>query len=372
MTPSLDLSGLVVDLARAERRFVVIGSSALTLQGWKVSPTDLDLMAPASEVDALVATLGVVQSESWVEEGEARRLELQTDRGLVDVYVAVSGGLAFDEVVAGSIPVPIPGHNLSVRVGSLQHVRDMRAAVGRSEMPEGAVPPSKRDDVPRVIAIDGPAGAGKSTVAGEVARRLELVYLNTGAMYRCVALAVLRVQADTDDVEAITSIADTIEIEFRSGAVFLDGADVTAEIRQEQVTEASAHIAAYPEVRRAMVERQRRLFAAGGYVIEGRDTGTVVLPEAPLKIYLEASLEERARRRAAEDEGRAAEDEGRERTTEVPRVMKALARRDDLDSKREFGALRVADDAVIVDTTGRSIADVVDEIAALAHERRIA
>jgi cytidylate kinase len=365
MTPPLDLRTLVVDLTRAECRFVVIGSSALALQGWKVSPTDLDLMAPVAEVDAIAAALGASQSKSsWVEEGEARRLELQTERGLVDIYVSVSGGLTFEDVTEDAIPILFTGPDVNVLVGSLQHVRDMRAAVGRSETPQDAIAPAARGDTPNVIAIDGPAGAGKSTVAHEVAKRLDLVYLNTGAMYRCVALAVLQRQADTDDVEAITMIANTIKIGFREGAVYLDGTDVTAEVRQEQVTEASSHIAAYPEVRSAMVAQQRRLFESGGYVIEGRDTGTVVAPDAPLKIYLTASLEERARRRAAEEKGEAP-------NAAVPQMMEALADRDDLDSQREFGALRVADDAVVVDTTHRSIRDVVDEIAALAHEREI-
>lgn len=366
MTPPLELRALVAGLARAQCTFVVIGSSALALQGWKVSPTDLDLMAPAAEVDAIVATLGGAPRESeWVEEGEARRLELQTERGLVDIYVSVSGGFTFEEVAGDAISILMAESDLSILVGSLQHVRDMRAAVGRSETPQDAVAPAAREDAPNVIAIDGPAGAGKSTVAREVAKRLDLVYLNTGAMYRCVALAVLEQQADTDDVEAIAMIANTIEIGFRDGVAYLDGADVTAEIRQEQVTEASAHIAAYPEVRRAMVAQQRRLFESGGYVIEGRDTGTVVVPDAPLKIYLTASLEERARRRAAEEKGKA-------QNAALPKVMEALADRDDLDSRRELGALRAADDAVVVDTTHRAIRDVVAEIAALAHEREIA
>lgn len=366
MTTALDLRALAAKLVRAECRFVVIGSSALAMQGWKVAPTDLDLMAPEDDVDGIVAALGTSTSVvGWVEEGEARRLELRTPKGLVDIYVEASGGFTFERVAEEAIPVHLGNSDLNVLVGDLQHVRDMRAAVGRSEIPPEAVAPAAAEGTPRVIAIDGPAGAGKSTVAGAVANRLGLVYLNTGAMYRCTALVVLERRADTDDVNAIASIANSIEIEFRDGAVLLDGRDVSAEIRQEQVTDASTHIAAYPEVRTAMVARQRKLFETGQYVIEGRDTGTVVAPDAPLKIYLTASLEERARRRAAE-EG----DAGGK--IPVSRVMEALADRDDLDSQREFGALRVADDAVVVDTTDRSMQDVVDEIAGLAHEREIA
>jgi cytidylate kinase len=358
--PALDLRALVAKLVRADCDFVVIGSSALAMQGWGVSPADLDVMALPSGVAHVTDALGVRdQSAEWVVDGEARRLECSTAMGPVDVYVTVSGGFSYEAVERDAIPILLEGGELSARVGSIEHVRDMRAAVGRADLPEEAVLPAAKQGVPRVVAIDGPAGAGKSTVSRAVAKRLGLTYLNTGAMYRCVTLAVLERRADTDDPHAIGEIADVIEINFANERVLLDGRDVSESIRGDDVTRVTAHIAAYPEVRKAMIKHQRDLFERDGYVAEGRDTGTVVAPNAPLKIYLTASLEERARRRSLETE------------EPPPRVQTALADRDRLDSSRELSALRVAEDAVVVDSTGRSIQDVVDEIAVLAGERGI-
>jgi cytidylate kinase len=208
-----------------------------------------------------------------------------------------------------------------------------------------------------VIALDGPAGAGKSTVARAVARRLGFTYLDSGAMYRCVALAALERGADLDDERALGPLARGIEISFDGDGVILDGDDVTQRIRSERVTAASSRVSAFPEVREAMVARQRELIASGDYVAEGRDIGTVVSPEAPLKVYLTASEEERARRRAAETGGA------------VERVLAALRARDALDSGREHSPLRAADDAVALDTTNLSVAAAAEEIAALARER---
>ncbi|HEX5374759.1 MAG TPA: (d)CMP kinase [Solirubrobacterales bacterium] len=359
MSPDFDLRRLVVRLARAQCDFVVIGSSALALQEWEVMPTDLDVMTDPAGVDAIVAALEVGDAQ-WVKDGAARRLECSTTLGPVDVYTAVSGGLGYATVIEDAVPILIEGGELSVRVGSLEHVRDMRAAVGRADLPIEAVAPAAKHGAPRVVAIDGPAGAGKSTVARSVAEQLDLTYLDTGAMYRCVTLAVCQCRADTDDREEIGRIASTIPIEFGDGRVLLDGEDVSDAIRAAEVTEMTPHIAAYPEVRKAMIERQREFFSHDGYVAEGRDTGTVVAPDAPLKIYLTATPEERARRRSLETGG-------------TPhQVQAALEVRDELDSNRELSALRVAEDAVVVDTTGRSIEDVVAEIATLAAERGVA
>lgn len=355
----LDLRGLLTDLARADCRFVVIGSSALVMQGWKVFPGDLDLMAQPGEVDGIAQAISVEAGPARVDDGEACRLEFLTAKGPVDVYLTVSGGLSYDVVSRDSIAVLLGDDRLKVAVGSLEHIRDMRAAVGRDSLPEEAVAPAAKTGAPLVVAIDGPAGAGKSTVSREVARQLGFTYLNTGAMYRCITLAVLRSGADPDDREAIAEIAENADIEFHDERVFLKGGDVSEAIRSDDVTTMTPHIAAYPEVRAAMVVRQRDIFAAGGYVAEGRDTGTVVAPQAPLKVYLTASPKERAHRRS------------RETGEEVAAVRAALEERDRLDEERKISALRVAGDAVVLDTTGRSIEDVVDEIGVLAHERGI-
>lgn len=360
MTESLELRNLLADLAGSDCEFVVIGSSALAIQGWDVSPGDLDLLARPESVEGIKDLLSVHdEAARWVDDGAARRLECRTDRGPVDIYLEVSGKLSYESVVQESVTVLLGRDELSVRVGSLEHVRDMRAAVGRDSLPGNAIPPAAKDGAPMAIAIDGPAGAGKSTVAREVAKALGFTYLDTGAMYRSVTLAVLEARADTDDAEAIARIANGAEIEFRFERVFLDGRDVTDRIRAADVTRATPHIAAYPEVRSAMVQRQRVLFSRDKYVAEGRDTGTVVAPDAPLKVYLTASLAERAQRRAGET-GELAE-----------RVLEDLQERDRLDSGRELSALRIAEDAVVIDTTGRSVQDVVDEIGALARERGI-
>lgn len=211
-----------------------------------------------------------------------------------------------------------------------------------------------------VIAIDGPAGAGKSTVARALARELGFTYLDSGAMYRCLALAALRGGADPDDAGAMAALAGAVAISFGGERVKLDGEDVSAAIREPAVSEASSRVSVHPGVREAMVARQRELIAAGRYVAEGRDIGTVVSPDSPLKIFLTASAEERARRRA-------------EQTGEDPAAVLAAQReRDRRDETREHSALRAAPDAVELDTTGLGQDDVVVRIAALAAERGLA
>jgi cytidylate kinase len=208
-----------------------------------------------------------------------------------------------------------------------------------------------------VIAIDGPAGAGKSTVARGVAAALGLTYLDSGAMYRCVALAALRAGADLDDPDQLGDLADALEIELDHGRVALAGEDVTGPIREPRVTAAASRVSVHAPVRAAMVERQRQMIAAGRFVAEGRDIGTVVSPEAPLKIFLTASVEERARRRAAET--------GEQRAD----VLAAQSARDERDRTREHGALRPATDAVELDTTGLEVEEVVERVVTLARER---
>jgi cytidylate kinase len=208
-----------------------------------------------------------------------------------------------------------------------------------------------------VIAIDGPAGAGKSTVARGVAAALGFTYLDSGAMYRSVALAARRAGIDVDDAGAVSRLARGLEIGFDGPAVLVAGEDVSAAIREPEVTQAASRVSVHPGVRAALVHRQRELIAAGRYVAEGRDIGTVVSPDSPLKIFLNASDTERARRRAAEtDEPFAA-------------VLAAQSERDRRDRGREHGALRAADDAVELDTTGVAVDEVVSRVVAIARER---
>jgi len=211
-----------------------------------------------------------------------------------------------------------------------------------------------------VIAIDGPAGAGKSAVARAVAAAVDFTYLDSGAMYRCVALAALEAGIELDDGMALGDLAEGLEIGFDGRRVLLGERDVSDEIRTPEVSAAASQVSVHPRVREAMVARQRQLIAAGRYVAEGRDIGTVVSPEAPLKIFLTASEEERARRRAA-DTGEPVEE-----------VLAAQRRRDASDTEREHGALRAAEDAVELDTTGFGLDEVVARVVALVRERGLA
>jgi cytidylate kinase len=211
-----------------------------------------------------------------------------------------------------------------------------------------------------VIAIDGPAGAGKSTVARAVAAALGFTYLDSGAMYRCVALAGIEAGVDLDDAGAMGGLAGSLRIDLDGDRVRLDGRDVSAAIREPRVTEASSRVSVHPPVREAMVARQRQLIEMGRYVAEGRDIGTVVSPAAPLKFFLTASAGERARRRAAQT----GEDEAA--------VLAAQRERDERDENREHSALRAADDAVEVDTTELSLDEVVARIVELARSRGLA
>ncbi len=210
----------------------------------------------------------------------------------------------------------------------------------------------------RVVAIDGPAGSGKSTVARAVAARLDLPYLDTGAMYRSVAYAVLRDGVDPNDAERVGALAQAAEIVV-DDRVLVDGADATAAIRGPEVTAIVSAVSAHPEVRTELVSRQRRWADShGGGVIEGRDIGTVVWPDAPVKVFLTADENERARRRALETG-----------VEEAARVAGDLARRDQLDSTRPVSPLTAANDALVIDTTGRSIDEVVDLVLTHAEGR---
>ncbi|MHB8430871.1 MAG: (d)CMP kinase [Acidimicrobiales bacterium] len=194
-----------------------------------------------------------------------------------------------------------------------------------------------------LVAIDGPAGSGKSTVSKALAERLGVDRLDTGAMYRAVTWAALQRGLDPEDVGAIASLALQLDLEV-GGGIRADGTDVTDAIRSPEVSAAVSAVARNPDVRTVLVERQRRWVAErGGGVVEGRDIGSVVFPDADLKLYLTASPEERARRRADEDAG-------------------ALARRDRLDSTRSASPLEVAEGARVLDTTDRTVSEVVEEV----------
>ena len=207
----------------------------------------------------------------------------------------------------------------------------------------------------RVVAIDGPSGSGKSTVARGVAAALGFEVLDTGAMYRAVTLAVLRASVDPDDGDACARIAQSIELDV-GDAVLLDGEDVSKEIRSPRVTATVSVVSAHPEVRRVLVARQREWAESRvGGVVEGRDIGTVVFPDAPLKVFITASDDERARRRQRDEEAA-------DRDVEVGQVREELHRRDHADSSRAVSPLVPADDAEVIDTTDRAVDETVRHI----------
>ncbi len=206
----------------------------------------------------------------------------------------------------------------------------------------------------RVIAIDGPAGAGKSTIARALAARLGLEYLDTGAMYRGVTFAALRGEVSLDDIEAVASLARSVVLDVSESGVFVGGIDATAAIRTAEVTSAVSKVAANSGVRTEMRERQQRWVAErGGGVVEGRDIGSVVFPDAELKLYLTASPRVRAERRVAEAGG------------DVDEIEQAIAARDHMDSSRADSPLTEAAGSTLVDTTGLTIPEVLDHILRL-------
>ncbi|MDQ3914172.1 MAG: (d)CMP kinase [Actinomycetota bacterium] len=209
------------------------------------------------------------------------------------------------------------------------------------------------------IAIDGPAGAGKSTVARAVAGSLGWRYVDSGALYRAVALAVIERGADPADASAVGEVAEAAEVDVDGRVVRLDGRDVSERIRAADVTRLVSEVAAQPRVRRALLDRQRAFATAGDVVMEGRDTGTVVVPDAEVKVFLTASVEERARRRAREL-GLADDD------ATIARMVRSLSARDTADATRALAPLAQAPDAHVVDTTGLTLEEVVARICALA------
>ncbi len=215
-----------------------------------------------------------------------------------------------------------------------------------------------------VVAIDGPAGAGKSTIAKAVARRLGYVYIDTGAMYRAVGLWALRSGIALDDMHKLEQLAAAARIEFAAGAstVILNGEDVTAAIREAHISDAASKASAVPGVRRAMVAEQRRMAASTSVVMEGRDIGTVVFPDADVKIFLDADPRVRAERRAAELRQRGT-------AVETETVAREMAERDQRDRTRAEAPLVQAPDAVYVDSSGLDIADVEDAVLKIVRSK---
>jgi len=214
-----------------------------------------------------------------------------------------------------------------------------------------------------IVTLDGPAGAGKSTAARALAARLGWCYLDTGAMYRTVALVALERGIPLDDAAALAELAASLAIDFRAGRVLLGDRDVSAEIRTERITQATRPVADAPPVRAAMKQLQRRLAEGRDVVTEGRDQGSEVFPWAEVKVFLTASADERARRRHREEAGRGL-------ATSLESVRAAQARRDEGDRVRPVGAMQPAADALILETDGLSADEVVDRLAALVAGRR--
>lgn len=219
-----------------------------------------------------------------------------------------------------------------------------------------------------VIAVDGPAGAGKSTVARRLAQVLGLHYVDSGAMYRAVALKALESGVDLRDEDAVSALVDHIDLTLSGDAdgttrVWLDGRDVTDLIRTPEVHASVSLVAGYPAVRAAMSRRQRELAEPGGVVMDGRDIGTYVLPDADVKVFLVASLETRAKRRQAE-----LSRQGFHLT--LDQLMREISQRDRLDRERPVAPLRRADDAFLVDTTALDVDEVVERILKRVRDRR--
>jgi cytidylate kinase len=213
-----------------------------------------------------------------------------------------------------------------------------------------------------IVTLDGPAGAGKSSAARALAARLGFCYMDTGAMYRAVALVALDRGVSLEDAASLAALAERITIEFRDGRVIVDGRDVSLEIRTERITQATRPVADAPLVREAMKRLQRRMAEGIDVVTEGRDQGSVVFPGAQLKVFLTASPDERARRRHREEQNR-----GQDAT--LAAVLSAQSLRDEGDRTRAVGAMKPAADAVILETDGMSLDEVVDRLAALVGER---
>jgi cytidylate kinase len=216
---------------------------------------------------------------------------------------------------------------------------------------------------PLIVAIDGPSGAGKGTVARALAARLGYRHIDTGAMYRALAWKALRDGVDLGDETALAALAERSAFDVEAGRIAIDGHDVRMAIRTPEIDKAAAAVARHPAVRRVLVDRQRALGEGRGVVMEGRDIGTVVFPDADVKIYLDASPEERARRRAADPAHTSSKD------ARLSDVATALAERDKSDSTRAVSPLAVASDAIVIDTTGLPVERVVEQVLTFVNDK---
>ena len=214
----------------------------------------------------------------------------------------------------------------------------------------------------RIITLDGPAGSGKSTVAREVARRLNYTFLDTGALYRSAAVAVEAAGCDVHDEQKCASVLEKTAINIAGEKTFLNGRDVSEEIRSQHISELASSLAVHPSVRKVLLVIQRSFKGNTSLVAEGRDTGTVVFPDADLKFYLDAAPEERARRRQREFKGKGSD-------ISMGQVLDDLKNRDRRDSTRATSPLAKAQDAIVVDTTHLKFEEVVEKILSLIQER---
>jgi CMP/dCMP kinase len=215
---------------------------------------------------------------------------------------------------------------------------------------------------PLIIAIDGPSGAGKGTIARAIAKTLGYRHIDSGAMYRAVGWKAMRDGVPLDSDADVTALAERSRIDVTSAGVTIDEADVTRAIRTPEIDRASAAVARLPGVRGVLVDRLRQLGASGGIVMEGRDIGTVVFPNADVKVYLDASPDERARRRAVDPAHTGV-------PAAVSEVATLLTQRDEQDRTRTASPLFVAEDAVVVDTTGKDVDEVVEEVMAVVRTK---
>lgn len=213
------------------------------------------------------------------------------------------------------------------------------------------------------IAIDGPSAAGKSTIAKRVAKALNYIYIDTGAMYRCVAYHVDQHHVDFNDEDQVVSLLESCDIALdQEGGVYLNGKDVRHEIRTERISKGASSVSRYEKVRAFLVDKQRFMAQGGGVILDGRDIGSVVLPNAELKIYQVASVETRAQRRYQENLARGM-------ACQYEQIEKDIIQRDEQDMHREHSPLKKADDAILLDTSSLTIEEVTDKVLALAKTK---